>query len=87
MCCLMGCCSGGDAEGIIRQKLIDKNYIDAVIGMPANLFTNTSIPVCVVVLRKNRELDAPIQIIDASKGFVKEDKTNTLFLEWSYMCL
>ena len=68
----------GAAEGIIRQKLIDKNYIDAVIGMPANLFTNTSIPVCVVVLKKNRELDAPVQIIDAAKGFVKEGKTNQL---------
>lgn len=68
----------GGTEGTIRQKLIDKNYIDAVIGMPANLFTNTSIPVCVVVLRKNRELDAPMLIIDASKGFVKEGKTNQL---------
>ena len=68
----------GAAEGIIRKKLIDKNYIDAVIGMPANLFTNTSIPVCVIVLRKNRELDAPILILDASKGFVKEGKTNQL---------
>ena len=68
----------GGTEGTIRQKLIDKNYIDAVIGMPANLFTNTSIPVCVVVLRKNRELEAPMLIIDASKGFVKEGKTNQL---------
>lgn len=68
----------GAAEGIIRKNLIEKNKIDAVIGMPANLFTNTSIPVIIMVLRKDRELGAPILMIDASKGFVKEGKTNQL---------
>lgn len=68
----------GAAEGTIRQRLIDKNYIDTVIGLPANLFTNTGIPVIVMVLKKNRELGAPVLIVDASKGFVKEGKQNSL---------
>lgn len=42
----------GAAEGEIRQRLIDKNQIDAVIGLPGNLFTNTGIPVCVMILKK-----------------------------------
>lgn len=68
----------GAAEGTIRQRLIDKNYIDTVIGLPANLFTNTGIPVIVMVLKKNRELGTPVLIVDASKGFVKEGKQNSL---------
>ncbi len=68
----------GDAEGVIRQKLLEKNHIDAIIGLPANLFTNTGIPVIVLVLKKNRELGEPVLLIDASKGFVKEGKTNRL---------
>ena len=68
----------GGAEGAIRKRLIDKNYIDAVIGLPSNLFTNTGIPVCVIVLKKNRSLGEPILIIDASQYFVKVKTQNML---------
>lgn len=68
----------GDTEGIIRQKLIDKNYIDAIIGLPGNMFTNTGIPVVVLILRKNRDFNSPVLIIDASNDFVKIGKNNVL---------
>ena len=68
----------GGAEGVIRKRLIDKNYIDAVIGLPSNLFTNTGIPVCVIVLKKNRSLGEPVVIIDASQYFVKVKTQNIL---------
>ena len=68
----------GAAEGIIRERLLEKNCIDAVIGLPANLFTNTGIPVIIMVLKKNRPLGEPVLMIDASRGFVKEGKTNHL---------
>ena len=68
----------GGAEGAIRKRLIEKNYIDAVIGLPSNLFTNTGIPVCVIVLKKNRSLGEPIVIIDASQYFVKVKTQNIL---------
>ena len=68
----------GGAEAEIRKRLVDKNQIDAIIGLPSNLFTNTGIPVCIIILKKNRTLGEPIQIIDASKNFVKVGKNNVL---------
>lgn len=68
----------GSSEGNIRQKLLDKNYIDAVIGLPSNLFTNTGIPVVIMILKKNRSIDAPVLIIDASNSFIKVGKQNVL---------
>ncbi|HLQ95100.1 MAG TPA: type I restriction-modification system subunit M [Pseudogracilibacillus sp.] len=68
----------GGAEGEIRKRLLDKNHIDAVIGLPDKLFTNTGIPVTVIILKKNRALDDPVLMIDASKAFVKEGKQNVL---------
>lgn len=68
----------GGAEGEIRKRLIDKNYIDAVIGLPSNLFTNTGIPVTVIILKKDRELEDPMLIIDASNEFIKAGKQNIL---------
>src|SRR5699024_8453821 len=68
----------GGAEGEIRKRLLDKNHIDAVIGLPDKLFTNTGIPVTVIILKKNRALDAPVLMIDASKSFVKEGKQHVL---------
>lgn len=68
----------GGAEGEIRKRLIDKNHIDAVLGLPSNLFTNTGIPVTVLILKKDREMDESILIIDASKEFKKEGKQNVL---------
>lgn len=68
----------GSSEGDIRQRLLEKNNIDAVIGLPSNLFTNTGIPVVIIVLKKNRKIDAPVLIIDASKSFIKVGKQNVL---------
>lgn len=68
----------GGAEGEIRKRLIAKNYIDAVIGLPGQLFTNTGIPVCVIILRKNRVMNDSVLLIDASNGFTKVGKQNVL---------
>ncbi len=68
----------GGAEGEIRKRLIEKNYIDTVIGLPDKLFTNTGIPVSVIILKKNREIGAPILMIDASKNFTKVGRQNVL---------
>lgn len=68
----------GAAEGTIRERLIEHNVIDTIIGLPDKLFTNTGIPVIVMVLKKNRPLGAPILFIDASKGFTKSGKNNHL---------
>ncbi|MGO1370293.1 MAG: type I restriction-modification system subunit M [Senegalia sp. (in: firmicutes)] len=68
----------GGAEGEIRKRLLDKNYIDTIIGLPSSLFTNTGIPVVVLILKKNRRLDEPVLVIDASKDFRKLGKQNVL---------
>lgn len=68
----------GGAEGEIRKRLLDKNVIDAIIGLPEKLFTNTGIPVIVMILKKNRSLHDPVLMIDASKSFIKEGKQNVL---------
>jgi len=68
----------GGAEGEIRKRLIDKNYIDTIIGLPSNLFTNTGIPVVILILKKNRKLDEPLLVIDASQEFIKVGKQNVL---------
>lgn len=67
----------GSKEGDIRKLLIDDNLLDAVIGLPSNLFLNTQIPVCVLIFKKTRN-DKDILFIDASKEFVKEGKQNYL---------
>lgn len=67
----------GGEEGKIRENLIEKNRIDAIIGLPANIFFGTGIPTIIMVLKKNRP-DTDVLIIDASKGFVKEGKNNKL---------
>ena len=67
----------GQAEGQIRANLIEKNNIDAIIGLPANIFFGTQIPTLIMVLKKNRG-DEGVLIIDASKGYVKEGKQNKL---------
>ncbi|WBW95264.1 type I restriction-modification system subunit M [Oceanirhabdus sp. W0125-5] len=68
----------GSAEGKIRKRLLDKSRIDAIIGLPNNLFTNTGIPVVIIILKKNRKIDAPVLIIDASNSFIKVGKQNVL---------
>ena len=67
----------GAAEGRIRKALIDKHQIETVIGFPDKLFLNTSIPVCVLILRKNR-VESDILFVDASKDFEKVKKQNHL---------
>lgn len=67
----------GNKEAAIRKKLIESNLLDAVIGLPTNLFMNTSIPVCVLVLKKDRT-EQDILFIDASKDFQKQQNTNTM---------
>lgn len=68
----------GGAEGQIRQTLLEKNYIDTIIGLPSSLFTNTGIPVTVIILKKNRNMGEPVLFIDASETFIKEGKQNVL---------
>lgn len=67
----------GAAEGKIRQTLIEKNYLDTIIGLPANLFYGTSIPTTILVLKKNRKTK-DILFIDASKEFDKVKNQNYL---------
>ena len=69
----------GAAEGHIRQYLVEQcNYLDAVIGLPGNIFYGTSIPTCILVLKKCRENDNDILFIDASQHFEKEKTQNYL---------
>lgn len=69
----------GAAELHIRKYLIEqKNYLDAVIGLPANIFYGTSIPTCILVFKKCRETPDDILFIDASKEFDKVKNQNTL---------
>lgn len=67
----------GAAEGKIREKLLRSDNIYAVIGLPANLFYNTSIPTCIVVLKKHRD-GRDVLFIDASQKFDKGKKQNTM---------
>lgn len=67
----------GAAEGKIREKLLRAGNIYAVIGLPANLFYNTSIPTCIVVLKKHRD-GRDVLFIDASKKFDKGKKQNSM---------
>lgn len=69
----------GAAEGIIRTFLIkEKNYLDAVIGLPANVFFGTSIPTCVMVFKKTRKAADNVIFIDASNDFEKGKNQNNL---------
>lgn len=67
----------GGEEGDIRRNLIENNHIDAIIGLPANIFFGTGIPTIIMVLRQKRE-NADVLIVDASKGFEKVGKNNRL---------
>ena len=67
----------GATEGKIREKLLRASNIYAVIGLPANLFYNTSIPTCIVVLKKHRE-GRDVLFIDASRKFEKGKKQNVM---------
>lgn len=68
----------GGAEAVIRKYLIEtRNYLDTVIGLPANLFYGTSIPACICVFKKDKK-DRNVYFIDASKYFEKGKNQNIL---------
>ena len=69
----------GAAEEQIRKHLVlEKNYLDAIIGLPENLFYGTGIPTCILVFKKCREANDDILFIDASKDFEKVKNQNKL---------
>lgn len=69
----------GNAEAVIREKLIRSGILKAIIGLPANLFYGTGIPACILVLdKKNASARKGIFMIDASKGFRKDGPKNRL---------
>lgn len=70
----------GAAEGKIRQKLIDENLLDAVIGLPEKLFYGTGIPAAILIFRKNKTDDS-VLFIDASNEFKLGKNQNTLTAE------
>ncbi len=67
----------GGAEAGIRRRLLDNGHIDTVIGLPANLFYSTGIPVCILVLKKCRKPD-DVLFINASEHFEKGRRQNSL---------
>ncbi len=67
----------GGAEARIRRKLLDDGHIDTVIGLPANLFYSTGIPVCILVLKKCKKPD-DVLFIDASEHFQRGKRQNYL---------
>ncbi|MEI0603237.1 type I restriction-modification system subunit M [Brachyspira alvinipulli] len=67
----------GSSEGIIRKRIIDDNLLDAVIGLPNNLFYSTSIPSCILILKKNRK-EKDILFIDAGLEYEKGKNQNRL---------
>jgi type I restriction enzyme M protein len=72
----------GSAEGVIRKNLLEMGAIDAVIGLPPNIFYGTSIPTVVLILKKNREHNGrDVLFIDSSSDFEKQKNQNTLRLQ------
>lgn len=67
----------GGEEGEIRRNLIEGNHIDAIIGLPANIFFGTSISTIIMVLKQKRE-NTDVLIVDASNGSIKVGKNNKL---------
>ncbi len=69
----------GGAEGVIRKRILHQGYIQAIIGLPANLFFGTGIPACIIILDKVGSAGRKgLFLIDASKGFIKEGNKNRL---------
>jgi type I restriction enzyme M protein len=70
----------GGNEGAIRECLIRKNLLEAVIGLPSNLFYSTSIPVCLLIFRKQKPIERQDQVlfIDATERFVSGKNQNTM---------
>lgn len=74
----------GGSEGAIRKTLIEENLLDAVIGLPANLFTTTGIPVAILIFDRSREQGGPnearkdVLFIDASRDFTPGKTQNVM---------
>ncbi len=69
----------GNAEAVIRKHLVQRGYLKAIIGLPANLFYGAGIPACIIVLDKEAAAACKgIFMIDASKGFIKDGNKNHL---------
>lgn len=69
----------GGAEGVIRKRILQQGYIQAIIGLPANLFFGTGIPACIIILDKAGSAGRKgLFLIDASKGFIKDGSKNRL---------
>jgi len=69
----------GNAEAAIRRKIVDRGYIEGIIGLPANLFYGTGIPACVIVLNKEHAVERQgIFMIDASRDYRKDGSKNRL---------
>tara|TARA_Y100000590_G_scaffold191788_1_gene218145 strand:+ start:95 stop:2527 length:2433 start_codon:yes stop_codon:yes gene_type:complete len=69
----------GNAEAVIRKKIIERGWIKGIIGLPSNLFYGTGIPACIVILDKeNAEDRKEIFMMDASKNFIKDGNKNRL---------
>ncbi|GGI12581.1 type I restriction-modification system subunit M [Gottfriedia solisilvae] len=68
------------AEGKIRQCILEKDLIEAIIGLPSNLFYGTSIPACIIIINRNKveERKGKVLFIDASKGYQEGKNQNTL---------
>ena len=67
----------GGEESKIRERLIESNHIDTIIGLPPSIFFGTGIPTVIIILKQKRK-NTDVLIIDASKGFKKEGKNNKL---------
>jgi type I restriction enzyme M protein len=67
----------GGSEGLIRKRVVDENLLDAVIGLPENIFYGTSIPACILVFKKNRK-NTDVLFIDASK---KDEEGNYRYVK------
>lgn len=69
----------GNKEAELREKILKRGYIKAIIGLPANLFYGTGIPASILVLDKfQASAERPVFMIDASKGFIKDGNKNRL---------
>lgn len=68
----------GSSEGKIRQQLIEENLLEAVIGLPANLFFGTGIPACIMIFNRAKGENTDVLFIDASKGYESGKNQNTL---------
>lgn len=69
----------GGAEGVIRKRILQQGYIQAIIGLPTNLFFGTGIPACIIILDKAGSAGRKgLFLIDASKGFIKDGNKNRL---------